>query len=315
MVSSPRAAAFLLLSDSKASFAIEGENPPKDRLARWGFAIGRAGTWPLGVESLIQLQSTLIGDDRFVQIGLRSEGGFVGRHDSMSQPVPEHISAKAEDVPSLLDGLVAYGRRSKDMGFEAVLAAACIAFGFVNIHPFEDGNGRIHRFLMHHVLADRGFTPAEIVFPISSVIFDDIVGYKAVLGGVAKPLLELIEWTATDRGNVQVLNDTADFCRYFDATAHCEFLFKCIERSVDQDLPDELGFLEHRDAFHRGVTEIVDMGERTLDLLLRSLKQGHGALSKRARTREFAALDEDEVRRIESMYVDLFRPGVDREPA
>lgn len=303
-----RAAAFLLLSDSKASFAIEGENPPKDRLARWGFAIGRAGSWHLDIESLVHLQRTLIGDARFVQIGLRSEGGFVGRHDSMSQPVPEHISAKARDLRRLLEGLVNFARRSRDFGFDAVLTAACIAFGFVYIHPFEDGNGRIHRFLMHHVLADRGFTPSEIVFPISSVILDEVVSYKSVLESVAKPLLELIEWTATDKGNVQVSNDTADYYSFFDATAHCEFLFRCIERSVERDLPDELGFLEHRDAFHRGVTEMVDMGERTLDLLLRFLKQGHGTLSKRARTKEFAALDDDEVQRIQSIYTELFRP-------
>ncbi len=32
---------------------------------------------------------------------------------------------------------------------DAVCAAAAAAFGFVFIHPFEDGNGRIHRFLIH----------------------------------------------------------------------------------------------------------------------------------------------------------------------
>ena len=36
---------------------------------------------------------------------------------------------------------------------DAVIAAAILAFGFVYIHPFEDGNGRIHRYLIHHVLA------------------------------------------------------------------------------------------------------------------------------------------------------------------
>ena len=36
-----RAAAFLLLDDSRASFAIEGERPPQARIQRWGHAIGR----------------------------------------------------------------------------------------------------------------------------------------------------------------------------------------------------------------------------------------------------------------------------------
>jgi len=45
--------------------------------------------------------------------------------------------------------------------------------GFVLIHPFEDGNGRIHRFLIHHVLARRGFTPQGLLFPVSAVMLHD----------------------------------------------------------------------------------------------------------------------------------------------
>jgi hypothetical protein len=30
---------------------------------------------------------------------------------------------------------------------------ALLGFGFMFVHPFEDGNGRIHRFLIHHCLA------------------------------------------------------------------------------------------------------------------------------------------------------------------
>ncbi len=300
-----RAAAFLLLSDSKASFAIEGEDPPRDRVQRWGVAIGQAGRWRFGVDALVALQRSLI-DDRLVRLGLRQEGGFIGRRDAMNQPVPEHISAKAADLPSLLEGLVAFADRARAMGFDPVLTAACVAFGFVYIHPFEDGNGRIHRFLMHHVLADRGFTPPEIVFPISSTILGAIVEYKGVLEGTSRPLLDWIDWRPTAKGNVDVTVDSADFYRFFDATAHAEFLFECIERSVETALPEELGFLQHRDAFHRRVGEILDMSERTVDLLLRFLQQNHGTLSKRARTREFAALDEDEVQRLQAAYGELF---------
>jgi len=35
----------------------------------------------------------------------------------------------------------------------------------VFLHPFEDGNGRIHRFLIHNILARQGFTPEGVMFP------------------------------------------------------------------------------------------------------------------------------------------------------
>ena len=49
---------------------------------------------------------------------------------------------------------------------DPVIASAFLAFGFVYIHPYEDGNGRLHRYLIHHVLATRGFNPPEVMFPV-----------------------------------------------------------------------------------------------------------------------------------------------------
>ena len=43
-----------------------------------------------------------------------------------------------------------------------MVAAAAVAFGFVYIHPFEDGNGRLHRWRIHHVLARAGFRVEQL---------------------------------------------------------------------------------------------------------------------------------------------------------
>ena len=42
-------------------------------------------------------------------------------------------------------------------------SAAIIAFGFVFIHPFLDGNGRIHRFLIHDMLTRDGIAEQGLV--------------------------------------------------------------------------------------------------------------------------------------------------------
>ncbi len=301
-----RTAAFLLLKDSKSSFAIENEHPPRDRIQRWGRAIGEAGRRPIDLDELLRLQRIVIGDDRFVQLGLREDGGFVGEHDRDTRmPIPDHISARPEDLRSLIDGLIAFDRAAAPH-LDPILAAAALAFGFVYIHPFADGNGRLHRYLIHHVLAERGFNPPGVVFPVSAAILDRIDDYRRTLETYSARLLPLIEWQPTDENNVEVLNDTGDFYRFFDATPHAEFLFQCVEQTIDVDLPAEAKYLKAYDDFQRALANIVDMPDRTADLLFSFLRQNDGKLSKRGRDKEFEKLREDEIAQIESAYAAAF---------
>jgi len=301
-----RTAAFLLLKDSRASYVIEGEDAPQDRIQRWGRAIGEAGRRPLDLDELLRLQRIVIGDGRFVRLGLRREGGFVGEHDRDTRmPLPVHISARPEDLPSLIDGMIAFDRE-KAGPLDPVVAAAVLAFGFVFAHPFEDGNGRIHRYLIHHVLAARGFNPAGVVFPVSAAILDRIRDYRAVLEAYSARILPLVEWRPTEDANVEVRNDTAFLYRYFDATPQAEFLYDRVRKTVIEDLPEEARYLERYDAFRARVGEIVDMPERTVDLLFRMLRQNEGRLSKQARDKEFAGLSAAEVARIERAFGEAF---------
>ena len=100
----------------------------------------------------------------------------------------------------------------------SVLMATIIAFGFVFTHSFEDGNGRIHRYLFHHVLAEKGFVPKGLIFPVSAVILERNDGYRKTLEHYSKPRLGLIEWRPIEKNNVEVLNETLNLYRYFDAT-------------------------------------------------------------------------------------------------
>lgn len=302
-----RTAAFLLLKDSKSSYVIEGERPPQDRIQRWGRVIGEAGRAPLDADELLRLQRIVIGDERFVRLGWRQHGGFVGEHDRESRaPIPDHISARPQDLPSLIEGMIAFDHGAEEV--DAVIAAAVLAFGFVYIHPFEDGNGRIHRYLMHHVLARRGFNPPGVHFPVSAAILDRIDAYRDVLESYSRRLLPLVQWQPTPDHNVEVLNDTADFYRFFDATPHAEFLYACVQQTIDRDLPSEVQFLERYDHFRAIVTDLVDMPDRTLDNLFGFLRQNHGHLSRRARENEFAALSDGEQQQIEAAYNEIFTP-------
>jgi Fic family protein len=267
--------------------------------------IGEAGRHDLNQEELLRLQRIIIADDRFVKLGFRTQGGFVGQHDRQTQmPLPDHISARPEDIDALIKGLFDF-----DLGpgrkLDPVLAAAVLAFGFIYIHPFEDGNGRIHRYIIHHVLAQKGFTPRDAVFPISAVIMERIVEYRRVLEDYSRRLLPVVQWTTTQKNNVRVLNDTADFYRFFDATPQAEFLYDCVRKTIEEDLPREADFLRRHDAFQARVKALVDMPDRLYDLLFRFLQQNNGSLSQRARQKEFSRLTEQEVQYIEQVYNDL----------
>jgi prophage maintenance system killer protein len=58
-------------------------------------------------------------------------------------------------------GLLEANDRMHEDDPDPVLKTAATAFGFVYIHPFENGNGRVHRCLIHHVLAYTGISTAR----------------------------------------------------------------------------------------------------------------------------------------------------------
>jgi Fic family protein len=304
-----RAASFLLLADSRASFEIEGERPPRNRLERWGRAVLQAGRNPLSLDELNRLHGVLIEDTRFIKPGLRPDGVFLGERDHNGEPLPEFIGARPDNLADLIGSMVLANERMRDGDLDPVLQAAATAFGFVYIHPYQDGNGRLHRCLIHHVLAERKYTPAGMVFPVSSVMLDRIDDYRETLQGHSAPLMEFIDWRATPDRNVEVTNDTADLYRYFDCTAEAEFLYSCVARTVEHDLPNEIDFLRRQDEAQNRIMEIVDMPDRLAQNLLMFMRQNDGKIPKRRRDNEFAALTDEEAERIEAIYGEVFGDG------
>lgn len=113
----------------------------------------------------------MTGNAHVVPLGLRIDGGFVGEHDRQTQaPIPNHVSARADHLPSLMRGPLAYDQRAGHGALDPVVGAAVEAFDIVYVHPFEDGNGCIHRWLLHHVLATGALAPPSVVFPVRAAI-------------------------------------------------------------------------------------------------------------------------------------------------
>lgn len=301
-----RAASFLLLADSQASFQIEGDRAPRNRIERWGRAVMQAGQQALSVAELERLQSVIIEGARLIEPGIRTDAVFLGDRAPDGAPVPEFIGARPMDLVRLMAGLLAADVRMSEGQMPPVIQAAAISFGFVMAHPFEDGNGRLHRFLIHHVLAERGFAPPGVLFPVSTAILAVIDEYAKVLKDHSGPLMDHIDWTTTPRLNVAVLNDTRDFYALFDATKFAEFLYACVARTIDEALPMEIAHLRAYDQAKSEILSRFEMPDQTVSLLIAFLRQNDGALSKRRRQDEFAALSDAEVALIEGIVRDAF---------
>jgi len=296
-----RATSFLLLNESKGSFGIEGEAPPRTRLERWGRVIADAKEVALSIGSLEALHRSLFDPraDRFVTYGLRSVSGFVGRHDRDGGPLPDHVSARPEDLAELLDALFSAYELCARHRLDPVLAATLLGFGFVFIHPFGDGNGRLHRFLIQKALADSGFNPDGVVLPLSAAILEDLSGYRVALEDYSAAALPFIDWEATADGNVEVRNDTAYLYRYFDATRQAEYLVDRLERTVRFSLPAELDYLQRFDTAKRLLADEIDLPDRLASLFIQFCIQNGGRLSARKREQFFDALTDAEVERLE----------------
>jgi hypothetical protein len=182
----------------------------------------------------------------------------------------------------------------------AVIIATVLAFGFVFLHPFWDGNGRLHRFLIHYTLHKCGFSPKGIVFPISAVILRELAEYDSILEYFSKPLLALINnYTINEKGELRVGQKTCDFYRFIDFTPIAEFLYWCIKQTVYTDFEKELHFLSQYDLIKKSLKNIVDMPEQLIDLFIKCVRQNEGSLSQRKRSSHFSMLTDKEISEME----------------
>jgi hypothetical protein len=302
-----RALSYLYTKETKSSFQIERINPSATRTERFVALLQSAKKEDFfDKQPLISLQNQIV-DERFRDGDYRRSQNYVGESISWQNERVHFVSPKPGDLAQLMGGMVACHAR---LGAQShpVVHAAVIAYGFVFMHPFEDGNGRIHRFLIHNILSRREFTPAGVMFPVSAVMLKHMDAYDASLEAFSRALMPLVEFSLDDAGRMTVHNETADLYRYIDLTAQAEALFAFVRETIEVDLVQELRFLVNYDNTKRALQEIVDMPDRLIDLFIRFCLQNNGKLSARKRAEFFKMLSDDEVNRMENAVRSAYQP-------
>ncbi len=294
-----RAMSYLYTKETRSSFEIEHIRPDSTRTERFVALLQIAEDEEFCEKTrLIDLQN-LIVDPRFRDSDYRKSQNYVGETVAWQKEKIHFACPKPEDLADLMEGLLASHKRMGEGGVSAVVHAAAVAYGFVFLHPFEDGNGRIHRFLIQNILARRGFTPEGIIFPVSASMLKNRADYDASLEAFSRPLMALVEYSLDEESRLTVHGDTARWYRYIDLTPQVEAIFRFIERTIDTELVEELAFLAGYDRTKTAIQEIVDMPDRLIDLFIRACLQNNGGLSAEKRTRHFGFLSDQEVARME----------------
>ena len=296
-----RALRYLYTKETKSSFEIENIKPTSTRTERFVALLQMAEQEDFcQKKQLIEVQNRIV-DARFRDSGYRVDQNYVGETVAWQKEKIHFVCPKPEDLADLMEGLIAAHARMETGGASVVVHAAAIAYGFVFLHPFEDGNGRIHRFLIHNILARRGFTPEGLMFPISASMLKNPAAYDSSLEAFSRYLMPLVEYSLDEDGRMTVHNDTAIWYCYIDMTPQTEALFHFIDQTIDAELAGELEFLVNYDTTKEAIQEIVDMPDRQIDLFIRFCLQDNGQLSTRKRASHFNTLSDEEITHMEQV--------------
>lgn len=270
-----RAISYLYLSETRGSYAIEHETPSADKQERFVQLLQRAGE-PVTVDEewLVQLQNTIVRDVYSQEASYRTKQNWL--EDPSGQitffPVP------IDDLRRVMHGWENFAN-DRTRCTDVLVKAACVAFGFVYAHPFLDGNGRLHRFLIHHVLSHSGLLPSQTVIPVSAVILKNIPQYLAVLSAFSRPVTRLWDYRRGDIDPVILSAPSSRAYRFFNADRETAFMYNMIRQAVQEEIPRELAWLQSFDDAFSLLNDEFDLPQKDLSALIRMAQSNHGILS------------------------------------
>ncbi|MDN0084937.1 Fic family protein [Crenobacter sp. SG2305] len=307
-----RAVDYLYLSETRSTYNIEDEIPDNNRAAKFRHLLERAGEpGRLTEEQLCEWQAQIV-NARMAEFEFRNIQNWLSRPGRLRN-IADFIPAPPELVPRMMETIAQVAQYASTGSLDPVLAATCASFGFVFVHPFLDGNGRLHRFLLHHILRQAGFTPTGVVLPLSARMLKQLDRYSALLKRYSRPRTEFLDYTLDgDSANIHVSSRQPLWLyAYFDATDICEFILECCKGCVEEDLQAEVVYLRAHDATVRDLETWLNMRQATLNILIDVIVQGNGALSKR-KQKLVEGLSEAEVARIEATVCEHFAAYIDQ---
>lgn len=280
-----RALAWAYLHETEDSYAIENEKPSEDKARAFVQLLHQAHDGrPLTEDYLAELQSSTVTNPLDKAVQFRTEQNWL-RGPGRGSAGVTYVPPWPELALQLMDEWMAFANTAPGH-IDPIVAASVASFGFVFIHPFMDGNGRLSRFLFHQVLCTSGKLGKGLLLPVSVAMKRNETDYLAVLQSYSKQARERVQVTWIDEGDYrfEFRADDAMF-RYWDATACVEFGFRMAAQALDVELRQETQFLARFDRVLREVDARVDIRGNDLATLVVICLDNEGVISKKKRKR------------------------------
>ena len=307
---------YLYTKETRSSTEIEREKPDKKKMQRFLNAIKNAGLFELSKGKLIDLQNQIVEEKVKAKDYRNCEvyvGSTIQRYGFVDEDV-HYIGARAQTLDSMMNGLLStHENLMLDAKVPALIHAAIISFAEVFIHPFEDGNGRIHRYLIHDVLKQRE-PDHQFIIPISAAILKNTARYEQVLEQVSKPILAMLDWELdAENGNRVIINNDIDFMyRYPDYTEQVKFVYEMMNAAIADDLIEEICLLLVFDLIKKAINKIADIPNMKLDTIISIIVNGGGKVSKAKSKLILQYLTEQEITEIENIAIKLINEMKER---
>jgi fido (protein-threonine AMPylation protein) len=279
-----RALAWAYLHETEDSYAIEHEAPREDKARAFAALLRQAHEPRLLTEDyLVELQNAVVSNafDHALQY---REGQNWLRGDARGAAGVTYVPPPANLALELMDELLRFANEPPPDA-DSLVCAAIVSFGFVYIHPFMDGNGRLSRFLFHKALFQQGELTEGRLLPVSVAMKRNERDYLATLQLYSRHLRA--QWTVRtiEEGQYDFqFNGHDSLYRYWDATAAAEFSLRMSQQALEVDLHQETRYLARYDAIKQAAEESFDVRNNTLATLIHSTLQNDGRVSNRRRS-------------------------------
>ena len=278
-----RALAWAYLHETDSSFAIEREAPSEDKARTFVDLLHQAHEpRELSEDYLVELQNAVITNPYDKAASFRHEQNWLsgpGRGALGVTYIPP-----APDLTNELMAELIHLASAAVQSIDPIVAASVISFGFVFLHPFMDGNGRLSRFLFHHALCQSGRLEKGLLLPVSVAMKRHEEDYLATLQQYSRPVRQRWNVRWIDEGEFEfTFRGPSSLYRYWDATRCVEFGYRMADQALEIELRTETAYLAAYDHIARAVNEKFDVRGSDLSTLIRCCLDNDGVLSKSRR--------------------------------